>query len=51
MAFIGKSAWIMKPARRIEPTTKPKTISYSKQGVFLFEEDQEKTFHGDVAAR
>jgi hypothetical protein len=51
MAFIGKSTWIMKPARGIESTTKPKTIPHSERGVFLFKENQEKTVHGDVGAR
>jgi hypothetical protein len=51
MAFVGKSAWIVKPTRRIEFATKPKTVSYPKRGVFLFEEDQEKTVHGDGAPR
>jgi len=51
MTFIGKSTWIVKPARGIESTTKPKTISYSKRGILVFEENQDKTVHRDVAAR
>jgi hypothetical protein len=30
MAFIGKSAWIVKPAGGMKSATKPKAISHSK---------------------
>jgi hypothetical protein len=50
MAFVGKSAWITKPARGIESAMKPKAISHPKRGVFLFKENQEKALYGDVAA-
>jgi hypothetical protein len=51
MAFIRKSTWVMKPARGIESTTKPKTISYAKRGGLAFKEDQDKSIHMDAAAR
>jgi len=51
MAFIGKSARIMKPTRGVESTKKPKAISHSKRGILVFQEDQEKAVYGYVAAR
>jgi len=50
MAFIGKSAWIMKPTRGIESALKPNAVSHPKRGVFLFQEDQEKALYGEGAA-
>jgi len=51
MAFIGKSAWIVKPTGGMESTTKPKAISHSKRGVFLSKIDPQKAVHGDGAVR
>jgi hypothetical protein len=51
MAFIGKSAWIVKSTGRMEPTTKSKAISRTKRGSFLSKIDQQKAIHGDRAAR
>jgi hypothetical protein len=51
MAFIGKSARIVKPAGGMESTTKPKPISHSMRGGFLSEIDQQKAVHGDGTAR
>jgi hypothetical protein len=48
MAFVRKSAWIMKSTRGMESTKKTKAIPHSKRGVFLSKEDQEKTVHRDV---
>jgi hypothetical protein len=51
MALVGKSTWIMKTTGGIESATKPKTISHSKRGVLVFNEDQDKTVYRDGAAR
>jgi hypothetical protein len=51
MAFIGESAWVMKSARGIKSTTKPKAISHSKQGILSLKEDQQKALHREGAAR
>jgi hypothetical protein len=51
MAFVRKSTWIMKAMRGVEFTKKPKAIPHSKKGSLLFEKDQEKTVHRDVAVR
>jgi len=51
MAFIGKSAWIVKPTGGMESTTKPEAISHSKRGGLLSKIDQQKAVHGNGAAR
>jgi hypothetical protein len=51
MAFVGKSAWIVKPAGGMESTTKPKAISHSKGGSLLSKIDQQKAVDRDGAAR
>jgi len=49
MAFIRKSAWIVKPMGGMEPTKKPKAIPHAKQGTLLSKEDQNETIDRDMA--
>jgi len=51
MTFIGESAWIVKPAGRMESAAKPEAIPHTKRGGFFFKIDQQKAVHGDVAGR